>query len=243
MKLPASARPALARPAVFTNYAVDGARARSAGGFDLSTQVGRFLFDFDGVASTESLYALWIGSNDARDALAVLEQDPAMSEAIILEALEGTRAAIVDLANAGARSFLVLNVPNLADTPLIRSLGPAAQAAAHVLSEEYNERLAATLQATLQALEPKYPDIVITTFGVFIALGEVVADPESFGRRNLTDSCITPGVIIGAICRRPDRYLFWDFVHPTKKAHRLLSEQAQALLEMAPEAEVMGFLD
>lgn len=235
LRLPASARPALAWPGVYTNYAVGGARARSAGGFDLSTQVGLFLFDFDGVASSESLYAVWIGSNDARDAL----MDPAASDQIILDALEATRAAITALWNAGAQSFLVLTIPNLADTPSIRALPPEAQAAALMVSKEYNEGLA----VTLDALESELEGIEIITFDVFAALSDVVAHPEAVGLKNVTDSCIRPGVIFGAICRRPDLYLFWDFVHPTKKAHQLLSEQAQAVLEMAPDAEVVGFLD
>jgi hypothetical protein len=45
------------------------------------------------------------------------------------------------------------------------------------------------------------------------------------------DSCITPFVISGAICHRPRKYLFWDFIHPTRAAHDYLSEQAQAIVE------------
>jgi outer membrane lipase/esterase len=66
---------------------------------------------------------------------------------------------------------------------------------------------------------------------VFAGLEELVQQPDLAGLRNVTDSCITPGVIIRAICRRPDRYLFWDFVHPTAKAHKYLGEEVEAVLE------------
>ena len=71
------------------------------------------------------------------------------------------------------------------------------------------------------------------SFDVFAGLEELVADPDLAGLTNVTDSCITPGVIIGAICLRPRKYLFWDFIHPTTKTHEYLSEQARATLEMA----------
>jgi phospholipase/lecithinase/hemolysin len=35
----------------------------------------------------------------------------------------------------------------------------------------------------------------------------------------VTDSCITPGLVAGAICRHPNSYLFWDFIHPTTQTH------------------------
>ena len=125
-----SARPALLRPGVFTNYAIGGARARAAEPIDLATLIGLFLADFDGVAAPESLYVLWIGANDLRDAFAAFEQDPsgATSEAILQEALKATKRGIKDLYDAGARSFLVLNLPNIGDTPALRALGPPAQA-------------------------------------------------------------------------------------------------------------------
>ena len=105
-----SARPALLRPGVFTNYAIGGARARAAEPIDLATLIGLFLADFDGVAAPESLYVLWIGANDLRDAFAAFEQDPSggTTEMIIQEALRATKRGIKDLYDAGARSFLVL---------------------------------------------------------------------------------------------------------------------------------------
>ena len=61
------------------------------------------------------------------------------------------------------------------------------------------------------------PEIVIVGFDVFAGLEELVQQPDLAGLTNVTDSCITPGVIIGAICRRPHRYLFWDFVSPDRQ--------------------------
>ena len=78
---------------------------------------------------------------------------------------------------------------------------------------------------------PSNPEIVIIDVDVFSALEDVVAHPRAYRLRNVEDSCITPGVIVGAICRRPSGFLFWDFVHPTKRGHQLLSDEALEQLE------------
>jgi phospholipase/lecithinase/hemolysin len=107
------------------------------------------------------------------------------------------------------------------------------RAAAHALSKRYN----AGLKKILLGLEHDNDDIVIARMDVFTILDEAVADPASVGLTNVTDSCITPYVIVGAICRRPNEYLFWDYVHPTTQAHRLLGHDAEAIL-----AETFGAL-
>src|SRR5438552_8187445 len=78
-----STGPALLNPAMFSNYAVGGARARHAGSFDLSTQVGVFLNDFGGHGPADALYVVFVGGNDLRDALLA----PAQSTAIVQNAL------------------------------------------------------------------------------------------------------------------------------------------------------------
>jgi phospholipase/lecithinase/hemolysin len=221
-----SGRPALLLPRIYTNYAIGGARARPpADPIDLSTEVDIFLEDFGDVAPSDMLYVLWIGSNDLRDAFVALGEDPAEAEQIVAAALQATGDNIIRLYLGGARSFLVLNLPNLAITPAINTLAPGVRAAAELLSVQYN----ANLEEALLGLEALL-DIDIARLNVFGILNEAVADPASVGLVNVTDSCITPGVIVGAICRRPDTYLFWDFIHPTTKSHRILAQRAEESL-------------
>ena len=50
------------------------------------------------------------------------------------------------------------------------------------------------------------------------------------GIENASDSCLTFGVVGQAICRQPNRYLFWDAAHPTRAGHAALAEAARELL-------------
>jgi len=38
-------------------------------------------------------------------------------------------------------------------------------------------------------------------------------------------------VVMHAVCKHPNRYLFWDGAHPTKAGHRLIAEAALRLLD------------
>lgn len=227
LRLHLSTGPALAVPRVFSNYAVGGGRARPGQPFDLTTQVGLFLHDFHGGAADDALYVVFIGANDVRDALSALAVDPtgATSFGILNAALTAVRDNLTVLASQGARHFLIGNVPNLALLPAVRLQGPAAQGAAQALVAAFNNGLTATLNG-LQVVLP----VSFARLDVFATLNRVVADPAAAGLTNVQDPCITPDTKIRPFCERPDDYLFWDGIHPTRAGHAILAQDARAAL-------------
>ena len=46
-------------------------------------------------------------------------------------------------------------------------------------------------------------------------------------------ACLAFGVVRGAVCERPDRYLFWDGEHPTRAGHRIIARAAFHVLAPA----------
>ena len=221
---PVSGKPALREPGVFTNYAVGRARARPGApvfaDFDLGTQVGAFLTDFGGRAPSNRTYVIWIGANDLFDALEALQVDSTgtASLQIIQQAIGATAESMQLLWAAGAREFLVLNLADPALTPYVRSLGPLAQGASTQLTAAYNGALAQVL-TSLGAL----PQIQIRQFDVDAFLHTVASSPGRYGLRDVQHPCLTFGVATNAVCADPDRYLFWDGIHPTRAGHFLIS--------------------
>lgn len=219
-----SGKPALREPGVFTNYAVGRARARPGApvfpDFDLATQVGAFLTDFGHQAPADRTYVIWIGANDLFDALEALQSDPsgATSQGIIQQAIIATAESVQGLWLAGARKFLIVNLADPALTPYVRSLGPVAQAVSSQLTAAYDGALAQTVGA-LGAL----PQIEIQQFDVNAFLHTVVSSPARYGLLDVQDSCLAFGVTTNAVCAAPDRYLFWDGIHPTRAGHLLIS--------------------
>jgi outer membrane lipase/esterase len=225
-----SAGPALFIPLLFSNYAVGGARARHEGPFDLSTQEGLFVRDFRGQGPRDALYVVFLGGNDLRDALEALALDSggATSLAIVQAALFSIRDNLLTLHAAGARHFLVPNAPDIGLAPAVRLQGPAAQGAATFLASRFN----AGLEAILQGLESGL-GVEIVRVDVFRMLNEVVAAPAAFGLTDATDPCIALNTRAHAFCATPNKFLFWDGIHPTTAGHRILAERANAALGAA----------
>ena len=210
-----------------TNYAVGGARARSIGVFDLTTQVQLYQDMSAGVADNDTLYTIMIGGNDVRDAMQAFALDPSgMQSGIILQsALNSIYQNIAALAQAGAKHFLISTSPDLALVPAVRSLGPQAQYLANYFSSEFNNGLA----YTLFMLNNQF-DINVTTLDIFALLHQVVASPAEYDFDVVDATCINPGVVARAVCSDPDDYLFWDGIHPTRAGHREIAHRARELL-------------
>ena len=221
MKLRKSAGPALRKPGKFSNYAVDRTRAcpdsPSPSHLDLTSQVGMFLTQF-GAASDSSLYVMFAGSNDVRDALV----NPEMGESILGCALLSLSDNIQALIAAGARTFLIPNVPNLGLIPAVALQGPEAQQAATEVTFFFNLQLESILSAIEAASAGQVTFYRLDTFELLARTA--LEHPEL----NVTDPCID--VFSGTVCKHAKNYLFWDGVHPTRTGHKLIAEEAASVL-------------
>jgi hypothetical protein len=108
--------------------------------------------------------------------------------------------AIATLYAAGARQFLVWNVPDIGLTPAVAILDaqlPGTAALATLMTQVFN----ALLSTALAALLP-LPGITIVPFDAFAPVSAVHATPGQFGLTKVTDACLTPHVPPFA-CRIP----------------------------------------
>jgi outer membrane lipase/esterase len=226
------AGPALRAPWFFTNFAFGGARARAgapSASPDLGAQVAMHFANAGGMADADALYVIWFGANDVRDALEALAVDPtgAQSFGIVQAAITAVANNVVTLWSAGARTFLVPNVPNLASTPAVAAQPAPVRGAAAQLSAAYN----AALGQALAGLEAQLTATRIERVDVFALLNAVLAAPSAYGLANTTEPCLRFGVVVDAICADPRRHMFWDAIHPTAAVHAILARHAAAVLE------------
>lgn len=208
-----------------SNYAVGGATARDgvAGEVSLSDEVTNFLRDAGPQVSSRALYVVEIGGNDVRDAIA--GDATAIPAALVSVARQISRLYL-----AGARKFLLPNVPSLGRTPAIQRLDTylhatqgtpagALVAGATAASAGYN----AGLVQVLARLSAGLPGIDIVQVDVFATVEAVVSDPRRYGLQNATDTCIEPFTPLPSHCAHPNRYLFWDGIHPTRAGHAIFA--------------------
>ncbi len=194
-----------------TNFACGGATtgASSLNGIPgLGGQVQNFV-NANQKLDPNGLYVVWAGANDYLYG--------ATSPTIVLENLSQAVAAI---ANKGAKKILVANLPDLGKLPATRN-NPNAGALSS-LTKTHNSGLSNTLNQLSQKLQP---DTAIVQLDAYALYREAIETPAKFGFTNVTSACLEGS------CSQPDRFLFWDGIHPTTAAHRILGGRAALALK------------
>jgi phospholipase/lecithinase/hemolysin len=205
-----------------TNGALGGARTDSLfGGIDQANGWANFL----GTVPDGSLWVVWIGGNDVRDA--AMTEDSAEASQIVNNAVANVSTIVTTLANAGAQNFLIPNLSDLGLVPEASLSGDYLQNASE-LTTQFNSGLS----AQIANLENALPAIDITTLDVFKATNDVFSDPTEFGFSNVTDPCLEVGG--DGVCANPDSYFFWDGIHPTAALHAQTAALATAAVTLVP---------
>lgn len=230
------------------NFAFGGARTRyqlfGPPFLGIADQVTQFRAQ-SGAADPSALYVLWAGSNNLQDIFLRRTTD-VLGQPIptVGQTLGDIGSMVSGLYAEGARNLLVPNVANLGRVPRVSELGGApAQAAATALVQGFNSGLD-TLLGDLQASNPGLNIIRFDTFSTFEA---IVANAPAYGLLNTTDRCYTGDDTGftggGAVCARPDQYLFWDGIHPTTVAHNILGQaMLQTVLAAVPESQTWALM-
>jgi phospholipase/lecithinase/hemolysin len=173
-----------------------------------------------------ALYVVWAGGNDFFSA---------PSAATVVTATANLLTDVTLLYQAGARQFLIPNLPDLATTADSIKAGPLVQAAANQVTLGFNDRLAKTFAtAHTQLLGSK-----IEVFDTFSLLNTLRANDIAQGR--VVDvGCWTGNFqnAKGTLCSNPENHFLWDNVHPTARIHQAVGEafaQSNVALSAVPE--------
>jgi phospholipase/lecithinase/hemolysin len=198
--------------------------------YDLPGQLIEFVAS--GSPNPNGLFVLWIGANDLFDILADQSLTPDQAAQAVEQVVTNEVDFVAVITLLGARNLLVVNAPDLGATPFIASQGQAASAAASALSASYNTLLAARMSEFARTF-----GLHLTLVDAFALIDGAIADPAPDGFKNVTSPCWTGSYTAddGTLCSKThagqDRYLFWDMVHPTAKAHTLIAKAAKAALD------------
>lgn len=185
---------------------------------NLNWQVDTYIDSLAGSpVASGTLFTLWAGGNDFLNM--EVGDDPV---SVIQSAVLNMGIAVTKLIGAGATDILVLNLPDLGSTPLFNS-DPVASAQARSITMAYNSYLAQALGGAA-GIE----GVHIYTLDVFGLLDNIVANPAAYGFDNVTGMKI-------ASPDSTDVFLFYDLIHPTTAAHRLLADAAMAAVAPVPE--------
>lgn len=207
------------------NYAIGGAETS-----ELSTnvpvpgilgQVSSFLGQPGVPVDSNAIYSILGGANDYTSAIDN-KIVPNVSQVV-----SNLTESINRLANKNAKNFLVFNLPNLGDTPR-GSADKQAQPLLNALTQDHNRQLA----IALNDVRSKRPDLNIYSVDFNSLVQTLRSNPAQFGFTNITGSCLTGNnELATGVCTNPNEFLFFDDVHPSSEAHRLLANAALASIK------------
>lgn len=182
-------------------------------------------------ADPNALYLVYGGGNDifaAVDDVRNRRGDPtSIRNSTVGDATANLHEIIGELADRGARHFLVPNLPDLGRIPSLAD-SPESSFASQA-STSFNASLSQMLHG-LHGLD-------VRTMDVHTAFNEARAG--KFGFADTTTPCYDGGIQGGippAPCANPDGHLFWDDIHPSAHTHVLLGDLAFAAAVPEPRA-------
>jgi outer membrane lipase/esterase len=228
------------------NFAFGGARTTfhpSGLPFDLISQVVAYKSLID-ESEEGTLFIVFAGGNDMRDAIRDSIAAPDAAEGIGLRAISTAIDAIYQtvrtLAEDGGQNFLIPNLPNLGRLPETTHMGDEGLSdLAQSFTLSFNE--------ALESLLEEFQTLNIIRVDTFALMEDIVADPSLFGLKKVRSACYTGQDLgirnSGMTCPDPETFLFWDFIHPSSAAHEILAEHILVALHGTPVAKPETIVD
>jgi outer membrane lipase/esterase len=203
-------------------------------------------------ADPNALYVIWVGANDILDRIfnpnPALRIDPGI---VVAQGMNNILRMLVNLYSVGARHFLIIGVPNIALAPIASSTDTSLslllvgslhqqQAAVSAASIAWNQALFSPVNVPSQGaplifFKLSHPDTEVLVWDPSFLLQTVVANPALYGfpptingfPNNQEIACRPPNFPQ----QDPNNFIFFNFLHPTSKAHTIIAVGARMLAQ------------
>ncbi len=230
--------------------ALTGSTPQNASPATLAISLPAQLAQFKTQVPTPSANALYTVSVGANDLLAILSTPGLTAQQQtddVNAAVANATGFVRQLVGAGAKTLLVLNVPDLGKTPDVTTRQPqtgtaptAIEAEATQISSAYNAALSSQL-ATIASAN----GVRILVVDANTLLNDAIANPAAYGLTNVTspvysgDNGSFSGALAASGAAAQDQYLFFDSVHPTETGHGAIADLAEQQLSGVPVLAVV----
>lgn len=181
------------------------------------TEYGTLLAGAGIGADPDALHIVWAGANDY---LLGLNLNPASVVGNILGAVD-------DLYTLGARNVLVLNLPDLGNTPIARdNFPPGTAAQLTAVSNAHN----LALDAGLAQLDANLTGLNLLTLDIHQLFTDIFAAPAAYGFSNTQNAgpaspcLLAPSPTNCSPIPFDTDYFFWDEQHPSTAVHSLIAQ-------------------
>lgn len=228
------------------NYAIGGAFTTGKNpksllrehAFSVNQQLDRFIADY-GRFNPDDKIMLNGGSNHF---LFALHNEPPYCN---ISAIYSVASDLLKLTNRliklGGKKIIIWNIPDVTITPaydVAHFPNWVTQLLKRYLKKSIKQQNN-KLTFGIKDLVAQYPNVNICQFDVYDILQNTLSSPKDYGFDNVTTACVESFGGVDAqgniqteieVLHNPENHLFWDYVHPTTKAHQMLAAQISKLL-------------
>lgn len=203
--------------------------------FTLRKEITTYLLAHNDKADKDSLFVVWIGANNYLGL-------PFEVEKTLNDVNYGLVQGLKRLVNKGAQHILVLNLPDLGRIPAANEFNSVAELA--YFAKQHN----AALDVSMADLKSTYPAVNWYYFDMNQAFAHVLDNPAEYGFTNITGTCFDASInentkksvlkMVASVKPKLGQnacegYLFFDLVHPSALAHKVMAEKAKVMLDAA----------
>lgn len=184
---------------------LDGGTADTLGAYSLPGITTAFQSALAGgqfPVDSDALYIVWGGAND----LLWFATSPAAAVEAISKAVTNLATIVGTLQSLGVTHLSVINMPDLGRVPATLAQGPQVSAFFTQISIAFNQALQSNLPPGVHAVDG------------FSLFSNILDNAAAYGFENSTEMCLAGS----SLCPDPDKYVYFDFVHPTTAAHKII---------------------
>ena len=185
---------------------------------------------------SNALFVVWAGGNDFLQEYDKHWFDDASWNQQINYSVGSLSNAVINLADKGARFILVPNTVDVTKIPLLNQLPGILRSYLRGKVQQFNSQLAGTL-TLIQAARPA---LFLYQFDCYEQVNSLLSNAATYGFTETQMDALSDVSLLDKSFDGPgSNYVFWDPIHPTSKAHRIVAGWFQTLVyPLAPGVSV-----
>ncbi|HKS36573.1 MAG TPA: SGNH/GDSL hydrolase family protein [Verrucomicrobiae bacterium] len=176
---------------------------------------------------SHALFVVWAGGNDFLQEYDTHWFNDSSWNQQIAYSVGSLSNAVVNLYDKGARFILVPNTVDVTRIPSLNQLPGLVRDYLRGKVEQFNAQLGGAL-AQVQAARP---DLILYPFDFYSRVNALLANAAAYGFTETEIDALADVSLVDKSFDGPGaNYVFWDPIHPTTKAHRIVAGWFQKLV-------------
>ena len=170
---------------------------------------------------SNTLFVVWAGGNNFLQEYKTYWFNDAGWSQFTTQSANDLSNAVVNLQSKGARYILVPNTVDVTTIPLLNRLPGFLRSYLQSKVKNFNSKLA----KSIIALRATYPDITIYSADIYLGEKTILKNFKKDGFTKKSPDALSDIKLLDKSFDGPGaKYVFWDPIHPTSKAHGFIAD-------------------